>query len=112
MKIFCSHVEINNIFATESCPFRGNSIPATKPQMRMTTNANTSIPNETSTWQQPGAWRKPCIVHVTMVARGREPIFGKLTHNGTKAEVEKTAIGWALINQQQRMLSLCPDLGK
>lgn len=76
----------------------------------MTTNANTSIPNETSTWQQPGAWRKPCIVHVTMVARGREPIFGKLTHNGTKAEVEKTAIGWALINQQQRMLSLCPEI--
>ena len=76
----------------------------------MTTNANTSIPNETSTWQQPGAWRKPCIVHVTMVARGREPIFGKLTHNGTKTEVEKTAIGWALINQQQRMLSLCPEI--
>ena len=74
----------------------------------MTTN--TTLPNETSTWQEPGAWRKPCIVHVTMVARGREPIFGKLTHNGTKAEVEKTAIGWALINQQQRMLELCPEI--
>ena len=71
---------------------------------------NPSIPNETSTWQQPGAWRKPCIVHVTMVAKGREPIFGKLTHNGTHAEVEKTAIGWALINQQQRMLNLCPEI--
>jgi REP element-mobilizing transposase RayT len=69
-----------------------------------------NIPNETSTWQQPGAWRKPCIVHVTMVAKGREPIFGKLTHNGTWAEVEKTAIGWALINQQQRMLALCPEM--
>ena len=76
----------------------------------MTTNANTSIPNETSTWQEPGAWRKPCIVHVTMVAKGREPLFGKLTHNGTKTEVEKTAIGWALINQQQRMLCLCPEI--
>ena len=78
--------------------------------MRMTTNADTTIPNGTSTWQQPGAWRKPCIVHVTMVARGREPIFGKLTHNGMNAEVEKTAIGWILINQQQRMLSLCPEI--
>ena len=71
---------------------------------------NTNIPNETSTWQQPGTWRKPCIVHVTMVAKGREPIFGKLTHNGIQAEVEKTAIGWALINQQQRMLNLCPEI--
>lgn len=70
----------------------------------------TNIPNETSTWQEPGAWRKPCIVHVTMVAKGREPIFGKLTHNGIHAEVEKTAIGWALINQQQRMLDLCPEI--
>lgn len=76
----------------------------------MTTIANTPIPNETSTWQEPGAWRKPCIVHVTMVAKGREPIFGKLTHNDTNAEVEKTAIGWAIINQQQRMLSLCPEI--
>ena len=71
---------------------------------------NTNIPNETSTWQEPGAWRKPCIVHVTMVAKGREPIFGKLTHNGIHAEVEKTAIGWILINQQQRMLELCPEI--
>ncbi len=70
----------------------------------------TTIPNEISTWQDPGAWRKPCIVHVTMVAKGREPIFGKLTHNGTNAEVEKTAIGWALINQQQRMFDLCPEI--
>ena len=76
----------------------------------MIINANTSIPNETSTWQQPGAWRKPCIVHVTMVAKGREPIFGKLTYNGKQAEVEKTAIGWALIDQQQRMLNLCPEI--
>ena len=78
--------------------------------MPMTTDANIAIPNETSTWQEPGAWRKPCIVHVTMVAKGREPIFGTLTHNGTKAEVEKTAIGWILINQQQRMLDLCPEI--
>lgn len=75
----------------------------------MTLNAKT-LPNETSTWQQPGAWRKPCIVHVTMVAKGREPLFGKLTHNGTRAEVKKTAIGWILINQQQHMLNLCPEI--
>lgn len=74
------------------------------------TNTSPPIPNETSVWQQPGAWRKPCIVHVTMVARGREPIFGTITHNGTHAEVEKTAIGWILINQQQRMLNLCPEI--
>ena len=74
----------------------------------MTTNTN--ISNETSTWQEPGAWRKPCIVHVTMVAKGREPIFGKLIHSGKRTEVEKTALGWALINQQQRMLELCPEI--
>ena len=73
-------------------------------------NTSNNIPNETSTWQQPGAWRKPCIVHVTIVAKGREPIFGQLIHNGKHAEVEKTAIGWAVINQQQRMLDLCPEI--
>ena len=88
--------------------YMGIPFPPQKPQTRMNTSNN--IPNETSTWQQPGAWRKPCIVHVTMVAKGREPIFGKLTHNGTHAEVEKTAIGWAIINQQQRMLDLCPEI--
>ena len=76
----------------------------------MTITASTSNLNETSTWQKPGAWHKPCIVHVTMVARGREPIFGTLTHNGKKAVVEKTAMGWTLINQQQRMLDLCPEI--
>ena len=73
-------------------------------------NSKTNLPVETSTWQQPGTWRKPCIVHVTMVAKGREPLFGKLVHNGICAEVEKTAIGWALINQQQRMKELCPEI--
>ena len=34
------------------------------------TNENSSIPkNETFTWLEPGAWRKPCIVHGT--GRGR-----------------------------------------
>lgn len=66
-------------------PFSGIPFPPQKPQTSMTTNANTTLPNETSTWQRPGAWRKPCIVHVTMVAKRREPIFGKLIHTSTKA---------------------------
>ena len=65
---------------------------------------------ETFTWLQPGTWRKPCIVHVTMVANSRQALFGKLTHNGTEAVVEKTPIGWALIHQQRRMLELCPEI--
>lgn len=65
---------------------------------------------ETFTWQQPGTWRKPCIVHATMVANGRQPLFGTLSYNGTNAEVKKTALGWVLIRQQQRMLELCPEM--
>lgn len=75
------------------------------------TNENLNISkNETFTWLQPGAWRKPCIVHVTMVANSRQALFGKLTHNDSKAVVEKTPIGWALINQERRMLELCPEI--
>ena len=66
--------------------------------------------NETFTWLQPGTWRKPCIVHVTMVANSRQPLFGRLSHNGSEAVVEKTSIGWALINQQRRLLELCPEI--
>jgi len=66
--------------------------------------------NETFTWLQPGTWRKPCIVHVTMVANSRQPLFGRLSHNGSEAVVEKTSIGWALINQQCRLLELCPEI--
>lgn len=66
--------------------------------------------NERHTWLQPGAWRKPCIVHVTMVANARQALFGSLSHNGTEAWVEKTAIGRALINQQRRMLEMCPEI--
>ena len=65
---------------------------------------------ETFTWLQPGTWRKPCIVHVTMVARGRQPLFGTLSHNGTSATVEKTPVGWALVHQQRRLLELCPEI--
>lgn len=66
--------------------------------------------HETFTWRQPGAWRQPCIVHVTMVANGRRPLFGTLAHNSTEAVVEKTPMGWTLIRQQQRMLELCPEI--
>lgn len=65
---------------------------------------------ETFTWLQPGTWRKPCIVHVTMVANGRRPLFGSISHNGTEAVVEKTPLGWALINQQRKMLEMCPEI--
>ena len=68
------------------------------------------LPAEPFTWLQPGTWRQPCIVHVTMAANGRRPLFGTLAHNGTAAVVEKTAIGWTLIHQQQRMLQLCPEI--
>ena len=66
--------------------------------------------NETFEWLKPGIWRKPCIVHVTMVANARQPIFGTLTHDGSQAIVEKTPIGWALINQQRRLLERCPEI--
>lgn len=71
---------------------------------------NISKTPETFTWLEPGTWRKPCIVHVTMVANSRQPLFGKLSHNGTTAVIEKTPIGWALINQQRKMLELCPEI--
>jgi hypothetical protein len=76
----------------------------------MTDDKPTPPQRETFTWLQPGAWRKPCIVHVTMVAKARQPLFGKLTHNGNKAFVEKTPVGWILVNQQRRMLELCPEV--
>ena len=74
------------------------------------TNDTSKHKNETFTWLQPGAWRKPCIVHVTMVANSRQALFGKLAHNGSEAVVEKTPIGWALINQQRRLLEMCPEI--
>lgn len=76
----------------------------------MTNEGTNTAQYETFTWLQPGTWRKPCIVHVTMVANGRQPLFGSLGHNGSEAVVEKTPIGWALINQEQRMLELCPEI--
>ena len=74
-------------------------------------NENSSMPkNETFTWLEPGTWRKPCIVHVTMVANSRQALFGQLSHNGSEAVVEKTPIGWAVINQQRRLLEMCPEI--
>ncbi len=75
------------------------------------TNENVSTPRkEAFTWLEPGAWRKPCIVHVTMVANARQALFGTLTHNGSEAVIEKTPIGWVLINQQRKLLELCPEI--
>ena len=74
------------------------------------TNDISKPKSEKFSWLEPGAWRKPCIVHVTMVANSRQALFGKLTHNGSEAVVEKTPIGWALINQERRLLELCPEI--
>lgn len=76
----------------------------------MTTNDRPLPQREAFTWLEPGVWRKPCIVHVTMVANGRQPLFGTLSHDGNKAVVHKTSVGWALVQQQQRMLELCPEI--
>lgn len=75
-----------------------------------TSNDRPSPQHEVFTWLEPGVWRKPCIVHVTMVAKARQPLFGTLSHDGKKAIVEKTAIGWALVHQQQHLLELCPEV--
>lgn len=61
-------------------------------------------------WLQPGAWREPCIVHVTMVAKDRQPLFGTLVHDGQQASVAKSDLGWVLIKEQRRMLELCPEM--
>ena len=71
---------------------------------------NISQTTETFSWLEPGTWRKPCIVHVPMVAKSRQTLFGKLAYDGTAAVIEKTPIGWALINQHRKMLELCPEI--
>ena len=48
----------------------------------MTDEKSNILKNETFKWLEPGAWRKPCIVHVTMVANSRQALFGKLSHKG------------------------------
>lgn len=88
----------------------GIEVPSIDSKFHLPMTNKNSNNNETFTWLQPGAWRRPCIVHVTMVANSRQPLFGKLAHNGSEAEVEKTPIGWALINQQRRLLELCPEI--
>ena len=65
---------------------------------------------EQFTWQAPGAWRKPCIVHVTMTAKDRQQLFGTLMHTGEKTEVEKSPLGWVLINEQKRLEAICPEI--
>ena len=76
----------------------------------MTNESVNILQNEKHTWLEPGAWRKTCIEHVTMVANARQSLFGKLAHNGFEAVIEKTPIGWALINQQRRLLEMCPEI--
>lgn len=68
------------------------------------------MPTEPFEWQEPGAWRKPCIVHVTMVAKDRNPLFGVLCHSGIKAYVKRTPIGEAHINLQKTMIEMNPEI--
>lgn len=68
------------------------------------------MPTEPFEWQEPGAWRKPCIVHVTMVAKDRNPLFGELCHSGIKAYVKRTPIGEAHINLQKTMIEMNPEI--
>ena len=65
---------------------------------------------ESFEWQELGAWRKPCIVHVTMVAKDRNPLFGVLCHSGAKAYVKRTPIGEAHINLQKTMIEMNPEI--
>jgi len=90
----------------------GSTCPVTccKFHLLMTDENSNILKNETFTWLEPGAWRKPCIVHVTMVANSRQALFGKLSHNGSEAVVEKTPIGWVLVNQQRSLLEMCPEI--
>ena len=80
------------------------------PFTSMSPTPSSTPQTEAFTWLQPGTWRKPCIVHVTMVAHGRQPLFGTLRHDGSAAIVEKTPVGWALVNQQRQMLTRCPEI--
>ena len=109
---YLAFLSLNCNFADRMQIVMGISVPLLDCKFYLPmTNENLNIPkNESFTWLQPGTWRKPCIVHVTMVANSRQSLFGKLTHNGSEAVVEKTPIGWALINQQRRMLELCPEI--
>ena len=54
----------------------GVSVPLLdcKLYLLMTDKCINKLENETFTWLQPGAWRKPCIVHVTMVANSRQAL--------------------------------------
>lgn len=68
------------------------------------------MPVERFTWQEPGAWRKPCIVHVTMVANNRQPLFGTLMHGAVSAYVEKTPLGQ--VNSQRYRFMALNEIGR
>ena len=68
------------------------------------------MPTEPFEWQEPGAWRKPCIVHVTMVAKDRRPLFGELCHSGTKAYIKRTPLGEMHISLQKKMIEMNPEI--
>ena len=67
------------------------------------TNENPSTAqNETFTWLQPGAWRKPCIVHVTMVANSRQAEAKHYAYVGIPVESQRYR--FVALNEMGRML--------
>lgn len=54
-------------------------------------------------WQEPGtAWRGVGVYHVTLTVPSREPLFGRLVipgNDATKARIERTALGNAVIDE-------------
>ena len=68
------------------------------------------MPTEPFEWQEPGVWRKPYIVHVTMVAKDRRQLFGELCHSGTKAYIKRTPLGEMHISLQKKMLEMNPEI--
>ena len=54
-------------------------------------------------WQEPGtAWKGAGLYHVTLIVPSREPLFGTLVIPGgdpTKARVERTALGNAVVDE-------------
>ncbi len=86
----------------------------------MTNESVNTLRNETHTWLEPGAWRKPCIVHVTMVANARQAVRG-LSCSCRKA-MEVTLPAWECrcswpflvvkVGYEGRQSRLCPSCSK
>ena len=65
-------------------------------------------------WQEPGtAWRGVGVYHITLTVPSREPLFGALVipeNDSTKARVERTALGNAVIDELYVMCKHYPAI--